>query len=195
MHVLLLQCLEYAGRVYTVGYHLIRSYPVVRQVQRMIQELEDLQTPAGLARLNYLLSNKLPAAEARACDLCVATRYCVDASLPADAIVLSVTERDCVDRSGVQREFELATVTEHRQQLKEQRVVANARPAVAFSPNKRQQQTFRTPPFTTMLASDGKWCRNWVDSGACNFGNTCKWSVTHVTQNAPSSSKPGVRGG
>ncbi len=153
MHVLLLQCLEYAGRVYTVGYHLIRSYPVVRQVQRMIQELEDLQTPAGLARLNYLLSNKLPAAE---------------------------------------REFELAAVTEHRQQLKEQRVVANARPAVAFSPNKRQQQTFRTPPFTT---SDGKWCRNWADSGTCNFGNTCKWSVTHVTQNAPSSSKPGVRGG
>lgn len=59
-----MQCLEYTGKVYVVGYMLGRAFPVKREVRKAIQDVEDVLTPAGQFRLNYLMSTKLPAAEA-----------------------------------------------------------------------------------------------------------------------------------
>ena len=79
-----------------------------------------------------------------------------------------------------QREIEEAAEKEHRQQLKDQRLAAHTRPMAPYTPGKRP---FRAEP--PVKTADGKWCRNWANTGVCTFGTNCKWASTHTTQNAP----------
>jgi hypothetical protein len=90
-------------------------------------------------------------------------------------------------------DLEAVADKEQRFEAKELRQAAHVRPAAPFIPNKR---VFRSPTTATAalppVTVDGKWCRNYAETGLCSYGTACRWAATHDQRNLP---KLGARSG